>query len=69
MKNKAGIAAVLKPAKNPIPMEEITLRDFFAAFASIGAVTLGDAEQTARQAYAVADAMLDERIFYAQQAE
>ena len=62
MSRKAGIAAVLQPVRDPVSIEEITLRDFFAAFASIGAVTLGDSEQTARQAYAVADAMLDERV-------
>lgn len=56
-----GIAAVLKEQRDPVSLEQMTLLDFFAAFASIGAVTLGDPEQTAKQAYAVANALLDER--------
>lgn len=56
-----GIAAVLKEQRDPVPLEQMTLLDFFAAFASIGAVTLGDPEQIAKQAYAVANALLDER--------
>jgi hypothetical protein len=61
MAKKDGIAAVLKEYKDPVPLEKMTLKDFFAAFACIGAVSLGDPEQTAKQAYAVAEAMLDER--------
>jgi len=56
-----GIATVLKERKDNVPLDQMTLRDFFAAFVSIGAVTLGHPEQTAKQAYEVAEAMLDER--------
>jgi hypothetical protein len=56
-----GIAAVLREYKDPVPLDQMTLRDFFAAFACIGAVSLGDPKQTAKQAYAVAEAMLDEK--------
>jgi hypothetical protein len=57
-----GISAILKEVKDPVPLDQMNLRDFFAAFASIGAVSLGDAEQTAKQAYEVAEAMLEERM-------
>jgi hypothetical protein len=60
MAKKDGIVA-LTVKQDPIPLEQITLLDFFAAFASIGAVSLGDAKQTAKQSYAIAQAMLDER--------
>jgi hypothetical protein len=60
MAKKQGIA-LLEPARDPVSIEEITLRDFFMAFALIGASQMAMPKDIARQAAAVADACLDER--------
>jgi hypothetical protein len=60
MAKRQGIA-LLQAKRDPIPLEQITLRDFFAAFACIGASSMAAPKEIATQSYAVADAMLDER--------
>jgi hypothetical protein len=55
-----GIAAVLREYKDPVSLDQMTLRDFFAAMVSMGSASK-DPQQTAKQAYAVAEALLDER--------
>jgi len=57
---KQGIA-LLEPKRDPVSIEEITLRDFFVAFALIGASQMAMPRDIAAQAAAVADACLDER--------
>jgi hypothetical protein len=57
---KQGIA-LLEPKRDPVSIEEITLHDFFMAFALIGASQMAMPKDIAAQAKAVADACLDLR--------
>lgn len=61
MAKKQGIA-LLEVHKDPVSIEEITLRDFFMAFALIGASQMAMPKDIAKQARAVADACMDERV-------
>jgi len=60
MAKKDGIAAVLKEKKDPVPLDQMTLRDLLAAFACVNAGAPPDL--MAKYAYEVADAMLEERV-------
>ena len=62
MPKREGIAAVLKVKKDPVQLDQMVLRDFFAAFAAITLSSMGSPEETARQAYEIADSMLEERV-------
>ena len=60
MAKKLGIA-LLEPKREKVSIEEITLHDFFMAFALIGASQMAMPKDIAGQAKAVADACLDLR--------
>jgi len=60
MAKKQGIA-LLEPKREPVSIEEITLHDFFMAFALIGASQMAMPRDIAAQAKAVADACMDVR--------
>jgi hypothetical protein len=60
MPKKQGIA-LLEPKREPVSIEEITLHDFFMAFALIGASQMAMPRDIAGQAKAVADACMDAR--------
>lgn len=55
-----GIAAVIAK-QDPVSIQEITLLDWYAAFALLGASTMSTAEESAREAFDKAEAMLNER--------
>jgi hypothetical protein len=57
---KQGIA-LLEPKRDPVSIEEITLHDFFMAFALIGASQMAMPKDIAAQAKAVADSCMDLR--------
>ena len=59
-KKDEGIEA-LKPKQDPISIQEITMLDWYAAFALLGASPMSNAEDTARAAFDQAEAMLQER--------
>jgi len=59
-KKDEGIEA-LKPKLDPISIQEITLMDWYAAFALLGASPMATAEETARAAFEQAEACLKER--------
>ena len=46
---------------NTLPIDHITLRDFFAAAALTGLLSDGDRKTAVENAYAMADKMLEER--------
>jgi len=46
---------------NTPPIDQITLRDFFAAAALTGLLANGDRKSAVENAYAMADKMLEER--------
>jgi len=60
MAKKQGIA-LLEPKRDPVSIEEITLQDFFMAFALIGASPMAMPKDIAAHAKAVADACMDAR--------
>ncbi len=55
-----GIAAVIAK-QDPISIQEITLLDWYAAFALLGASTMSTPEESAKEAFDKAEAMLNER--------
>jgi len=60
-KRKAeGIAAVIAK-QDPVSIQEITLLDFYASFALLGASTMSTPEESAKEAFDKAEAMLNER--------
>ena len=60
-KRKAeGIAAVIAK-QDPVSIQEITLLDFYASFALLGASTMNTPEEAAKEAFDKAEAMLNER--------
>jgi recombinational DNA repair protein (RecF pathway) len=46
---------------NTPPIDQITLRDFFAAAALTGLLSDGDRKTAVQNAYAIADKMIEER--------
>ena len=46
---------------NTPPIDQITLRDFFAAAALTGLLSDGDRKTVVQNAYAIADKMIEER--------
>jgi hypothetical protein len=46
---------------NTPPIDQITLRDFFAAAALTGLLSDGDRKTAVENAYAIADKMIEER--------
>lgn len=60
-KRKAeGIAAVIAK-QDPISIQEISMLDWYAAFALLGASTMNTPEESAKEAFDKAEAMLNER--------
>lgn len=59
-KKPEGIEA-LKPKQDPISIQDITMLDWYAAFALLGASPMSTPEDTARAAFDQAEAMLQER--------
>ena len=59
-KKDEGIEA-LKPKQDPISIQEITMLDWYAAFALLGASPMASAEESARAAFEKAEACLKER--------
>ena len=60
VKKDEGIEA-LKPKLDPISIQEITLMDWYAAFALLGGSTMATPEETAKAAFDNAEACLKER--------
>ena len=60
-RKKAEGIELLRPKHDPVELQEMTLLDFMAAFALLGASTMNNAEETAREAYDKAEAMISER--------
>jgi hypothetical protein len=59
-KKPEGIES-LKPKQDPISIQEITMLDWYAAFALLGQSPMSTPEETARSAFDQAEAMLQER--------
>ena len=59
-KKPEGIAAVIAK-QDPVSIQELTMMDFFAAFALLGASTMATPEEAAKEAFDKAEAMLNER--------
>lgn len=59
-KKDEGIEA-LKPKQDPVSIQEITLLDWYAAFALLGSSPMSNTEDTARAAFDKAEAMMKER--------
>lgn len=59
-KKDEGIEA-LKPKQDPVSIQEITLLDWYAAFALLGASPMANTKETAKSAFDQAEAMLNER--------
>lgn len=60
-RKKAEGIELLQPKQDPVDLQDMTLLDFMAAFALLGASPMSNAEESAREAYDKADAMLNER--------
>ena len=59
-KKDEGIEA-LKPKQDPISIQEITMLDWYAAFALLGGSTMSTPEESAKAAFDQAEACLKER--------
>lgn len=60
-RKKAEGIELLQPKQDPVDLQDMTLLDFMAAFALLGASTMTTPEESAKEAYDKADAMLNER--------
>lgn len=60
-RKKADGIEVLVAKQDPISIQEITMLDWFAGFALIGASTMSTPEDAAKEAFDRAEAMLKER--------
>lgn len=60
-RKKAEGIELLQPKQDPGELQDMTLLDFMAAFALLGASPMSNAEESAREAYDKASAMLNER--------
>lgn len=60
-KKKAEGIELLTPRQDPISIQEITLMDWYAGFALLGASTMSNHTDSAREAFDKAEAMLKER--------
>lgn len=61
VRKKAEGIELLQPKQDPVELQDMTLLDFMAAFALLGASTMTTPEESAKEAYDKADAMLNER--------
>lgn len=60
-KRKPEGIAILVAKQDPISIQEITMLDWYAAFALLGASTMTTPEEAAKEAFDKAEAMLNER--------
>lgn len=60
-KRKPEGIALLVAKQDPISIQEITMLDWYAAFALLGASTMATPEEAAKEAFDKAEAMLKER--------
>jgi hypothetical protein len=60
VKKDEGIEA-LKPKQDPISIQEITMMDWYAAFALLGGSTMSTPEESAKAAFDQAEECLKER--------
>jgi len=60
-KRKPEGIAILVAKQDPISIQEITMLDWYAAFALLGASTMTTPEEAAKEAFDRAEAMLNER--------
>lgn len=58
-KQSEGIEALID--RGPISIQEITMQDWYAAFAMIGASPMATPKEAAKEAWDRAQAMMDER--------
>jgi hypothetical protein len=62
VRKKAEGIELLQPKQDPVDLQDMTLLDFMAAFALLGASPMNTPEESAKDAYDKADAMLNERV-------
>ena len=60
-KRKPEGIAILVAKQDPISIQEITMLDWYAAFALLGASNMTTPEEAAKEAFDRAEAMLNER--------
>lgn len=60
-KRKPEGIAILVAKQDPISIQEITMLDWYAAFALLGTSTMTTPEEAAKEAFDKAEAMLNER--------
>jgi hypothetical protein len=60
-RKKAEGIELLKPKVDPVPIHEITLLDWYAGFALLGASPMATDKESAKAAFDVAEAMIIER--------
>lgn len=60
-KRKADGIEVLVAKQDPVSIQELTMLDFYACFALLGASTMATHEEAAKEAFDKAEAMLKER--------
>jgi len=58
-KKSEGLQALVK--RDPVSIQEMTMLDFYVAFALIGSSGMSSPEQAAKEAFDRAEAALDER--------
>ena len=59
-KNDAGVAALIERSE-PVSIQEITMQDWYAAFAMINTQPMTSPKDAAREAWDKAEAMMEER--------
>ena len=59
-KKDEGIEA-LKPKQDPVSIQEITMLDWYAGFALLGASPMVSSKEAAKAAFDLAEALLNER--------
>ena len=61
MARKSEGLEALVPKRDPVSIQELTMLDFFAAFALIGTSAMSSPKEAAKDAFDRAEAALDER--------
>jgi len=60
-RKKAEGIELLQSKQEPLELQDMTLTDFFAAFAMLGSSTMNSPDDLAKEAYDKAEAMIRER--------
>ena len=60
-RKKAEGIELLQPKQEPVELQDMTLTEFFAAFAMLGSSTMNHPDDLAKEAYDKAEAMIKER--------